>query len=176
MKPIFIGQAPGTRKADSAELAVLIGRTVAKRSGMEPSALESGFEAMNILDAHPGKNGKGDAFPVKKGDGAAVVKERTKEDQLLLMMGRAVARACGAKMDRPYFEVFSWEGRKAAIIPHPSGINLWWNDGGNKAIARDFMLGLVGTVVVKESEREVPRSNGPRPVPKPSKSKRQQTA
>ena len=55
----------------------------------------------------------------------------------IVLTGRRVPRAFG--MTGGFLTA---EG-KYAFVPHPSGLNHWWNDHGNRARARDFFGGLV---------------------------------
>lgn len=43
---------------------------------------------------------------------------------------------------------FSWI--PAAVVPHPSGINPWWNDEQNRSHARGFFSQLLARVDGKE--------------------------
>jgi hypothetical protein len=55
-------------------------------------------------------------------------------------MGRGVAAAFGL---RPQVPVLEWReaqpGRRLAVVPHPSGRNLWYNDPANRVAVRDFV-------------------------------------
>lgn len=42
-------------------------------------------------------------------------------------------------------------GRTVAIVPHPSGLNRWWNDQGNRLAARAFLRGLMDAEVAREA-------------------------
>lgn len=99
--------------------------------------LASRARLVNLLPAFPGKNGKGDAFPVGT---ARLVAERMRLRGLVLLAGRNVGEAFGLAAD--YFE---WRRRGATryvVIPHPSGVSRWWNDPRNVIRASAFLRGV----------------------------------
>lgn len=91
---------------------------------------------VNLLEAWPGPDGaKGDAFPIDEARAAAArVRFRT---PVVLLAGHRVARAFGVRAG--YLEWTTLRGRRAAVIPHPSGINRWWNCPRNRRRARRFI-------------------------------------
>lgn len=94
---------------------------------------------MNLLAEFPGKSGKGDAFPI------ALARARAARMRLggeVVLLGRHVARAFGAQ-GAPFLEWFDLRGAWAAVVPHPSGVNHWWNDPANTNRAAVFLAGLL---------------------------------
>lgn len=70
-------------------------------------------DAFNVLDRYPGSEGpKGDAFPIS--------------------WARRRARRLYPWEDHP-------EGFRVAVIPHPSGVNHWWNEPANRRRFRRFV-------------------------------------
>jgi len=98
------------------------------------------FERANLLKDWPGKQGKGDAFFL---DAARKAAEKIRlEDRTAVLLGRNAARA----FDLAHLPWMTWaesRGGRVAVLPHPSGINLWYNSSKNSRKARKFMSELV---------------------------------
>lgn len=96
---------------------------------------------VNLLNAWPGPDGaKGDAFPV---DEARLAARRVRfNTPVVLLAGHRVARAFGLRVG--YLEWTTLRGRRAAVLPHPSGINRWWNDPRNRRRASRFIREALG--------------------------------
>lgn len=62
-----------------------------------------------------------------------------------LLLGKNVTRAFGLT---PSDLQLSWkqptDGILIAMLPHPSGRNLWWNEAENRVAARNFLHGTFG--------------------------------
>lgn len=124
---------------------------------------------VNLLPEWPGTDGKGSKFPMPEGRKRATLFARnmatpsivTSEGKqfrafdgrrfsrpdLVLMAGWRVAMSFGVKhKDREYFVTTLEDplcaGLSTVVVPHPSGINRWWNDEGNRTIARMFLESL----------------------------------
>jgi len=139
LKPLLVGQAPG----ESGDGIPLSGRCGRKLCGLMKTDLDDyleKFDRVNVLDFFPGKNGKGDAFPINKAREMAS-RIRLGERPFVVLLGRNVARAFGmAKMDP-----LTWttvRGTPVALVPHPSGVNRWWNDCTNVRRARRFLRNI----------------------------------
>lgn len=140
---VVVGQGPSqTTQNDppftgpsAKRLASLMGATLDEFLGV--------FYPVNVCDSWQGKadNGKGDAFKVKAGSALDKMLEASKPGGLVLVCGLATARAIGMKKPQ-LFRVTDWEDRRVAVIPHPSGVNRFWNDDENVAQARAFLSGL----------------------------------
>jgi hypothetical protein len=52
----------------------------------------------------------------------------------IVCLGKSVGRCFGVKDE--FFTLTVDEGHELLIFPHPSGINRWWNDSGNRARAK----------------------------------------
>lgn len=61
----------------------------------------------------------------------------------VVLLGANVSRAFGVSFRKLSEVVLSWhpvgEGLAAAVVPHPSGLNRWWNDPDNRVRARLFL-------------------------------------
>lgn len=58
-----------------------------------------------------------------------------------MLLGRRVAAAFG--VSAPYFSVARVAGAAVVVVPHPSGVNHWYNEPENVARMRRFMRALV---------------------------------
>ena len=113
------------------------------------------FDLVNLLDRWPGKKGKGDAFPLDEAR-ASARRLNLWGKPLVILVGRNVARAFGAN-SVAYLEGFLLGYVNAVVIPHPSGLNRWWNDPANTERARRFMRSLLevpGTTRLFSSSHE----------------------
>jgi len=134
----IVGQGPGRlgegRKPFEGKGS---GSRLAEIAGV--SSLDEVAVLTNLLPRFYGKQGKGDSFPLKKA--RAEAKNMTLRTKKILLCGKNVARAFGIKAD--YFEKTTVCGKIAYVIPHPSGVNRWWNDEENKLRARAFFAKLL---------------------------------
>ncbi len=136
---------------------------------MLPSVGEHDF--INVLDHFPGKSSVGDKFPIIEAQSAAKAKlESLRGKQVVILLGNNVARAFGAKS----FSYFSWyEIRnpdkftdivvpRMAVVPHPSGINRYWNHVQNRLNAEKFFRYLLS---VKDDDEQQSESTNRQDVP-----------
>lgn len=134
MKPLLIGEAPraGYPKTgtSSSRVALLL--------GVDPGSLLDFIAWRNLFTEPQEGSGKGDAFPMERArERASKFRMRT---DTVVFLGRRVAAAFGVKSK--YFEWTKVRGKRAAVFPHPSGINRWWNDADNVDEARRFIRGI----------------------------------
>lgn len=94
---------------------------------------------VNVLEAHPGRSGKGDAFhlPTARKLTTGLLARLAAHPGPVVLLGRGVASALG-RGGQAWFE---WVDG-AAVAPHPSGISHWWNDPANIRRARRFWRAL----------------------------------
>jgi uracil-DNA glycosylase len=136
MKPLLIGQAPNRGREPGKPFKGRTGRFLARAAGMEEREFMSSVRLMNLLDRWPGKAGKGDRFPLKEGHVAAC--RVNLRGNHALLAGKRVAASFGIK--KPAFlTCHEVHGGVVWIVPHPSGINRWWNDPGNREKAIVFL-------------------------------------
>jgi hypothetical protein len=153
---LVVGQAPGrtgdpTRPFDSRRGS---GRRLAELAGVE--AISDVADVVNVLDSWPGAAGqKGDRFPMGAARRAAARVDLGGYDRVLLI-GRGVAAAFG--VSAPFLVWFPLRGAEAAVVPHPSGVNHWWNDGSNKERARGFFREVFRERGAEEAEKAKTRS------------------
>ncbi len=140
---VLIGEAP-SRTSDPAH--PLSGRgfadKIARLLGVRVSTYLRAFERLNVLDAWPGKTGaKGTAFPAETAREAAAAMSTALPGRRVVFAGKRTALAFGFVED--YLRWGRCKNFRAAILPHPSGINRWWNDPRNRARAKRFLRELI---------------------------------
>lgn len=138
----LVGQAPG--KGDpKTPLMGRCGRRLAFLMGVGfPSEYAELFARVNLLDEYPGSSkGKGDLFSVTNAREPAAEITALLEASCneVVLLGKNVARAFGV-VEVDWLERFELvDGVRAAIVPHPSGANYWWNDPKNRRAAATFL-------------------------------------
>jgi uracil-DNA glycosylase len=142
--PLIIGQAPARGNNGKLPFAGKSGSQLAKMAGVGNSGddLPGHFLLVNLNAKYPGKNKKGDQFDKVEGVETA---EKLKAEllkfspSLILLMGRKVEKCWGFKRPNPYLQWIEWEHHRVAIFPHPSGVNMWYNDPLNRTKATLFL-------------------------------------
>lgn len=142
-KIILMGQAPGPKDDDDA-LGGGIGDRLAELCGLSGiRELDQKFKRMNLLTRFPGKAGKGDKFPRAEAKARALQLTPGLRNRDVIFLGRNVAYAFGLlKVD--WFEMIHHRPGSfvCCVAPHPSGVNLWWNDLSNRLYAKKFFEGI----------------------------------
>lgn len=145
MKPLLIGEAPGKHN-DGLPLRGRIGKRLAAMSGLTLDQLDRRTERINLLPNWPGKSpgGHGAAFPMRQAIFAALrlsIKFE-KQDRAVLLFGKRVGRAFA--LHGPYFTYYKWGRAVVVVLPHPSGVNRWYNVPKNRRKMAWFMKKLLG--------------------------------
>lgn len=143
MKPLLVGEAPGRNGDPCRPLEGKVGRRLAALFGLTFDGYLEAFVRTNLLDFWPGQNGKGAAFVIVDAEMVActLVRKRFKRGRVVLLLGKRVARAFGTKGD--YFDEQVVNGARVYVVPHPSGVNRWYNDSTNVEHVRRFMKQVV---------------------------------
>lgn len=155
LRPILVGQAPGPGGVGPAGPLVggRVGRRLADAAGLTEDQFAATFERWNLLDAWPGRAGeKGDLFPRGAASAAAERLLPMLDGHHVVLLGWNVERAFGLGIDAPMvWRQHEWRSGEmlVAVLPHPSGVNLWWNDAGNVERARAFLSGLARSAEVR---------------------------
>lgn len=134
MRVLLVGQAPSRDTCGGPPFSGRSGRRLADLAGVKHDELREVFALVNLLDRWPGKNGRGDAFPMGEARAAAARLDLSKHD-VVVLVGKSVARAFGIGEA----EYFAERVGGVFVVPHPSGVNRWWNDAANEERARRFM-------------------------------------
>jgi hypothetical protein len=92
---------------------------------------------INLIDHWPGSSGKGSAFPIEDAKfTASTFKTGFHYYNAVFLAGKRVAKVFDVKAE--YFDKV--EGNTPMyVVPHPSGINTWWNDPCNREVAKKFL-------------------------------------
>jgi uracil-DNA glycosylase len=157
MRLLFVGQAPSQDSDGQPPFTGKCGKFLAEtllNTTQEQMLLDHDF--MNVFDRWPGKGINGDKFPMREAKDRVPYLVEKLRDRVVVMLGHNVATAFGAKG----FTYLTWyEIRnpknvndvivpKMVVVPHPSGINRYWNVPSNRLIASKF---LIETIKHKEN-------------------------
>lgn len=130
---LLVGQAPSRRTDGQAPFTGATGKRLAHLMGLSHEELLL-LPAMNLFPSYPGSNGRGDKFPQREArDLAARI---SLSGYVAVLVGRSVARAF--QFSHPHLTWAAFRGGMVASIPHPSGINSWYNDEHNMEQVREF--------------------------------------
>lgn len=147
-KVLLVGQAfgpsLGARKGrelapkTAARLALTgkVGRKLADLAGLSYHDYLQAFDRRNLLNYYPGpaKVGEGDSFLVAEAKTAAVRMRPQLAGRVVILLGASVAEAFGyGKVPlTEWTRCYAWGAEfLMAKVPHPSGVNRWWNDYEN---------------------------------------------
>ena len=148
-RPLIIGQAPARGNDGKMPFAGQSGARLAQLAGVgdDGDSLPPHFSLVNLLSKWPGKGTKkGDLFDMRQAKENAqdilMGLERRPASHILLM-GRKV-QACFELKGLEYLHRYSihrtgFEAHCVIPFPHPSGVNLWWNDPDNILQAEKVM-------------------------------------
>ena len=149
MKPLFIGQAPGAgANAGDSALGGRCGARLARLAGLsDVAAFLRAVDTRNVLAEFPGRSGrKGDRFPLADARALAhVILAEECEREVIVFIGLAVAAAFAFDQPPCVWRRIQIPRRSLGVIPHPSGVNVWYNDAANLNAARRFLREAVGT-------------------------------
>ena len=138
-KVVLVGQAPSASGADRFEGRS--GARLATLAELSRADFLATFERVNLLPFAGKDGGKGDAFDASAARLAAGRLAPSLAGRRVVLVGLAVAKAFG--LDEP--PLLSWtvhRGMNVAVVPHPSGVNRWWNEPTNVAMAKAFLREL----------------------------------
>lgn len=131
---MFVGQAPGKSCDPDAPLAGKAGRKLARIFGC-PFSVYLRCERINLNNEWLGRHRNGsDRFSVNEGKKVAEILLSKAGKSKYILLGRHVARCFG----------FGWKpltvgniaGKRFLLVPHPSGLNRWWNHKANVVEAK----------------------------------------
>ncbi len=166
---LIVGQAPAKNDDPLRPLCGKSGRRIAEMMGDFPNLIPTHhdimmatFDRANLLDYWPGSaSGKGDKFPMDEArrEAAALWDHclgfTTCRYDWLLLLGRNVQRAF--RQSDPWMEwrLMMPQALQIAALPHPSGVNHWWNDETNTALAAEFLSDWRKTVERQRTTTDV---------------------
>ena len=138
-KLLIIGQAPGKPKEGQGPCEAFCS---ASPSGKRIRAvLGDDHDYVNLLLYYPGRGDsnhpKGHHWPVAEARCQAELMLPTLQGRKVVFAGRNVADAFG--INSPWL-TWAWGlGFKMIVVPHPSGVNRWWNSPENLLKLREAM-------------------------------------
>lgn len=145
MKPLIVGEAPSKNEVTERPIEGRIGRRLAALAGLTLEEFLAHFDRVNLLHERQDTAEHGfqfDRFAATKA--ARELGMTFQHDQVILLLGKRVADAFGM-VDIKHFESRSFYSICGTIfvMPHPSGVNRWWNKLCNKREAETFMRTII---------------------------------
>jgi hypothetical protein len=109
---------------------------------------------INVLDYWPGKGIGGDKFPLPAAKISARKKLMGLKGKLCILLGNNVARAFDCKQFRylEWYEIRNPDNFADVVIPlmtvvpHPSGVNRYYNDTAKRLIVSKFLRSIVSKI------------------------------
>lgn len=144
MKPLLIGEAPSKNEHPPTPLEGRIGRRLAACAGLSFEEFLERFDRVNLLDVRQDTKEKGFEFDMEKASKSARRMYWTLENgRTIILLGKRVAAAFALPSE--YFQPLRWAPVDLTfyVVPHPSGVNRWWNDPANVEKMNAFMRGLL---------------------------------
>jgi uracil-DNA glycosylase len=143
MRPLFIGEAPSrsTSRAGAAPLVGESGHRLAAWAGLSPAEFRRRAELINLFAALPERWDRDAA----RGSAAALAAQWLQPDQQrpVVLLGEKVALAFAAS-GCVLFRTYVAATGSLTVMPHPSGLNHYWNDAANVRRAERFLRKLMG--------------------------------
>ena len=149
MRALFIGQAP-SKETDGLEPFVgRCGKFLAALMGLTHEEMLEQHDFINIFDSWPGAGTGGDLFSINEAKRKACELLPLLNGRLVIFLGSNVAHAF--ELNKFSFFRFyqllalsqgSSTTAAVAVVPHPSGVNRWYNDHNNREAASRFLLSL----------------------------------
>lgn len=144
MKPLIVGEAPSKNEITERPIEGRIGRRLAACCDMSLDAFLAHFDRVNLLHVRQDTREKGFEFDGAAANHAAIQMRADNafvKDRIVLLLGRRVAMAFGCPQG--YFERWFIDEAEAYVLPHPSGVNRWWNMAANEERMQTFMKAIV---------------------------------
>lgn len=145
MKPLLVGEAPSKNEVTETPLEGRVGRRLADLAGLTVDQYLARFDRVNLLHVRQDTKEKGFEFdlPAARDAVRELRRNGTLRDRAVVLLGHRVAEAFGVGNLRYFRGMPNGQGGMIWLMPHPSGVNRWWNDQSNCEEAREFMRGLL---------------------------------
>lgn len=159
--PVLVGESP-SRTSESAHplSGHPIAGKLARLCGVGVLEYLAAFDRWNLLTRYPGHSGnKGALFP--RGEARARAADLTARGAFrgrpVLFLGSRVADAFGFDAEPLTWNAAEGAGgaSRCAVLPHPSGVNRWWNDAANARRAEAFMRRFLNDAGQRVADEEV---------------------
>jgi len=135
MRPILVGEAPGPNtdpyRPLNCDESTSAGGRLRDIMRIDRDQYNMMFDKINLMPLKP--------------DRWSIPESREKADKLMrflynrdvFLLGKRVAHAFGM-MERQFFDGLHCGQTVLYVVPHPSGLNRWYNDAENVEISRQF--------------------------------------
>lgn len=144
MKPLIIGEAPSKNQDPPHPIEGRIGQRLADLSGLTLPEFLAHFDRTNLIHVRQDTAAHGFQFDMPLARRRAeVLAQSFRPNQIVLLLGQRVAMAFGFSNRTQPFVQHHIHGAEVRIVPHPSGINRWWNEPKNEDAAKVFMRTIV---------------------------------
>lgn len=139
-RPLIVGEAPSATSDPETPISGECGKRLARYASLSLSDFQAKFARMNLIMKYPGKDegSKGTRWDAATAKRFADVVDS--KDRLVILLGLRVAAAFGFKAD--YLEEKPYRGGLFVIVPHPSGINQWYNKWRNVAKVKKYLTAV----------------------------------
>ena len=150
MRILAVGEAPSRERFEVARESQQALASLRKRiDDLVPSSWIdwSDWTFVNLFQRPMPREGKGSMFPLEEARRQANTIMRflrsTPEEEydLVVLVGKRVAKAFGID-GAVYFGAYTWSphGPTYYVVPHPSGVNRWWNDPVNRERFKKWLV------------------------------------
>jgi uracil-DNA glycosylase len=142
MKPLIVGEAPSKNEVTERPIEGRIGQRLAACAGLSFDEFLQRFDRVNLLHVRQDTAEKGFTFDWTAAREEAKRLERNfVAGQTVLLLGKRVAISFNVPDD--YFVSCMRSGAILYTLPHPSGVNRWWNEVANLERMSKFMRYIV---------------------------------
>lgn len=140
MRPLIVGEAPSRLGDPSKPITGKCGAKLAEFAGLTGPEFRRVFARMNLLQRWPGSAGKGTRWDAAEARRLATEARRSRfvGRRTVLLLGWRVAAAFEVRVEG-YFVQACCGGATAIVVPHPSGVNRWYNEPANRKRMVRFM-------------------------------------
>lgn len=142
-RALIVGEAPNRTGDPKRAIDGRCGARLAEFAGIPIGEFRKLFARVNLLDAWPGPSvSKGSAFPMAVArEEAARLSRRFVRERFVILLGHRVAAAFSLYGD--YFQVYRLGWSDVVVVPHPSGVNRWFNDESNVVYMRQWFKRII---------------------------------
>ena len=157
LRLLMIGQAPSRETDGLPPFVGKCGKFLAELMGMTQDEMLAAHDFRNVLGKWPGKGINGDRFPMAEAREAADRLIPECRGRAVILLGSNVARAFSLKKFG-YMELYQIRDPKdpgqvmvplLAVVPHPSGVNRFYNDPTKRYVVSKFLRSLAGSRLEK---------------------------
>lgn len=150
MSVYIVGEAPSRSSDPRDPITGVCGAKLAAFSGLSLDEFRTTFERVNLLKEWPGvaDGAKGTAWSAQLSVLAmvrALSLMRNSPSSTFVLLGKRVGRAFGVERNEYFVRQKGFDDfhrHEFVVVPHPSGINRWYNSEENTKRMRRFMRGV----------------------------------